>query len=75
MKTLTVKIPDELSKKLRQEARRTGMSVSEMVRKALNREAASGVPNFSEMAAPYCGMFSGPKGLSAREGYGSSLHR
>jgi len=75
MKTLTVKIPEALETKLRKKAMTTNQSVSEIVRHALVREMEADAVDFSKLAAPYVGMFSGPADLSTREGYGSRESR
>jgi len=71
MKTLSVKIPEALETKLRSKARAANEPVSEIVRRALIREMEADTADFAKLAAPYCGMFSGPSDLSNREGYGS----
>ena len=75
MKTLTVKIPEHLETKLRRKAQASNQSVSEIVRHALAREMEADAVDFSKLAAPYVGMFSGPEDLSTREGYGSRESR
>ena len=42
MKRTTVKLPDELDARLRQEARRCGMTVSELTRTAIEEHVGSG---------------------------------
>ena len=75
MKTLTVKIPEALEIKLRNKAKAGDEPVSAIVRRALAREMETDVADFSKLASPYRGMFSGPPDLSTREGYGSPEHR
>jgi predicted transcriptional regulator len=75
MKTLTVKIPEALEAKLRDKAKAANQTVSEIVRRALAREMEADAVDFSKLAAPYAGMFSGPADLSTREGYGSRESR
>ena len=75
MKTLTVKIPEAMETKLRNKAKAAKQPVSEIVRRALAREMESDTVDFSKLAAPYVGMFSGPADLSTREGYGSHESR
>ena len=70
MKTLTVKIPESLEAKLRRKAKAGNEPVSVVVRRALTREMEADAVDFAKLAAPYCGMFSGPADLSTREGYG-----
>lgn len=66
MKTLTVKIPEALEIKLRNKAKASNQPVSEVVRRALMREMEADAADFSKLAAPYRGMFSGPADLSTR---------
>jgi hypothetical protein len=75
MKTLTVKIPEALDTKLRNKAKAGNEPVSAVVRWALAREMEADVVDFSKLAAPYRGMFSGLVDLSTREGYGSRESR
>jgi predicted DNA-binding protein len=42
MKRTTVKLPDELDARLRQEAKRRGMTVSELTRTAIEEHVGSG---------------------------------
>lgn len=72
MKTLTVKIPEELDEKLRRKAQAANEPVSALVRRALMRDLDSDAVDFASLANPYRGMFSGPADLSTREGYGNS---
>lgn len=71
MKSLTVKIPEELEATLRRKAKAGKVPVSAIVRRALVREMEADSADFAKLAAPYLGMFSGPADLSTREGYGS----
>ena len=75
MKTLTVKIPEALEIKLRSKAKASNQFVSEVVRRALMRELEADAVDFSKLAAPYRGMFSGPTVLSTHEGYGDRESR
>jgi hypothetical protein len=75
MKILMVKIPEALEAKLRLKAKAANQPVSEIVRRALVREMEADAVDFSKLAAPYAGMFSGPADLSTREGYGSRESR
>ena len=72
MKTLTVKIPEALEATLRRKAKAGKVPLSAIVRQALTREMEADTADFAKLAAPYCGMFSGPADLSTREGYGSA---
>jgi predicted transcriptional regulator len=71
MKTLTAKIPAELEVRLKHKAKTGKETVSQIVRRALVRELESDAADFAAIAAPYTGMFRGPKDLSTRKGYGS----
>lgn len=71
MKTLTVKIPEDLETQLRKKAKAGKEPVSAVVRRALAREMEADAVDFAKLASPYLGMFSGPADLSTREGYGS----
>lgn len=75
MKTLTVKIPEDLETQLRNKANASKESVSVIVRRALVREMEANAVDFAKLATPYRGMFSGPADLSTREGYGSRESR
>jgi hypothetical protein len=75
MKALTVKIPEALEIKLRNRAKAANEPVSVIVRRALAREMEVDAVDFSKLATPYLGMFSGPADLSTREGYGSRESR
>ena len=75
MKALTVKISEALEAKLRNKAKAANEPVSAIVRRALDREMEADTVDFSKLAAPYRGMFSGPTDLSTREGYGSCESR
>ena len=70
MKTVTIKLPEALDKKLRQHAKAKKQGLSEILRGALERELECG-SDFASLAAPYRGMFKGPFDLSEREGYGN----
>lgn len=70
MPSVTVKLPVALDKKVRAAARRRGEKISVLARRAIEREVASGGPDFATLAERYKGMMRGPKDLSSREGYG-----
>jgi len=74
MKTVTIKIPDSMNEKLRKRAAEQQERFSDTVRRALAREL-DGNADFSSLAAPFQGMFKGPKDLSTREGYDRSDSR
>ena len=71
MPSLTVKLPAALDKKLRAVAQKRGEKISELARRAIEKEVSGGAPDFAALAAKYKGMFKGPRDLSEREGYGS----
>ena len=71
MPSLTVKLPGTLDKKLRAAAQKRGEKISTLARRALEKEVSAAAPDFAQLAAKYKGMFTGPRDLSAREGYGS----
>ena len=50
-------------------------SFSDLARRALHRETEEHEVNFAHLAAPYRGMFQGPRTLSTREGYGNKNDR
>jgi Arc/MetJ-type ribon-helix-helix transcriptional regulator len=75
MKTVTLKIPDSLDAKIRRAVGRRGESFSDIARRALARETEEGETDFARLAAPYRGMFKGPRNLSSREGYGNKNDR
>ena len=75
MKTVTLKIPDHLDVKIRRAIARRKESFSDLARRALARETEEIGTDFTRLAAPYRGMFKGPRDLSSREGYGDQNHR
>lgn len=65
--TLTVRLPEDLLKRLREKSRRTGLPMGRMVRESL--EAAL-EPNVNQAWRKYAGMLTdGPPDLSSRKGY------
>jgi Arc/MetJ-type ribon-helix-helix transcriptional regulator len=75
MKTVTLKIPDNLATKIRRAITRRKESFSDLARRALAREIEEHEVDFARLAAPYRGMFKGAHDLSAREGYGDKDNR
>jgi predicted transcriptional regulator len=75
MKTVTLKIPDGLDRKIRQAITRRKERFSDLARRALTREIEEQEVDFARLAAPYRGMFKGDSDLSSREGYGNRDHR
>ena len=65
MKRTTVKIPDELDAKLRHEARRRGMTISELTREALDAHLG-GPPDRPYLRAMSGSFNSGGANLAAR---------
>lgn len=75
MKTVTLKISDDLDMKIQRAVARRKESFSDLARRALAREAEEHEVDFARLAAPYRGMFKGPRDLSSREGYGNKDDR
>lgn len=75
MKTVTLKIPESLDSKIRRAIARRKEKFSHLARRALAREVEEHEVDFARLAAPYRGMFKGPRDLSSREGYGNKNHR
>lgn len=67
--TLTVRLPEDLLKRLREKSRRTGLPVGKVVRESL--ETTLGKEN-EPVWLKYAGTMSGPKNLSSRKGYSRS---
>jgi Ribbon-helix-helix protein, copG family len=65
MKTITVKLPDELATWLSQRARKLNRPQSDLVREALQRvsEGTGGV-SCHDLFSDMCGVIDGPKDLS-----------
>ena len=66
--TLTVRLPEELQKRLREKSRRTGLPVGRIVRESLESMLEKDEPAWMK----YAGTMTGPKDLSARKGYSRS---
>ena len=65
MKTITVKLPEQLAAWLSRRAQELGRSQSEMVRDALQHvREGSGGASCHDMLADVCGSIEGPKDLS-----------
>jgi len=64
--TLTIRLPEDLLERLREESRRTGLPVGRVVRQSLETAL-----NKAKTPAwmRYAGTMSGPKDLSSRKGY------
>ena len=85
MKTLVLRIPDDLARELEAEAKKSHLTKSEIARRRLiaagsmNQEAGSGFDLIADLVGSVEG---GPADMSARkkeylksEGYGKSRHR
>lgn len=70
MKTVTLKIPENLDAKIRRAVAQRKESFSTLARRALAREVEEGEVDFVRLATPYRAMFAGALDLSSREGYG-----
>jgi hypothetical protein len=66
--TLTVRLPEDLEKRLREKARRTGLPIGRIVRDSLEKALDKDEPAWMK----YAGTFTGPKNLSSRKGYSRS---
>jgi hypothetical protein len=64
-KTISVKVPGSLSAKLATIARKRRVSVSVVVREALERMDESNLGSFAERGSDFCGRLSGPSDLSS----------
>jgi hypothetical protein len=88
MRTLTVRLPDELAQEIETEARAAGLSKSDVARRRLQqrpRRAVRKPPSFFDLAADIIGSVAGdglPEDFSARKkhhlrerGYGKEHRR
>lgn len=66
--TLTVRLPEELQKRLREKSRRTGLPIGRIVRESLENTLDKNEPAWMK----YAGTFTGPRNLSSRKGYSRS---
>ena len=65
--TLTVRLPEELLKRLREKSRRTGLPMGQMVRESLEAVLE---PDLGQTWRKYAGIVKdGPSNLSSRKGY------
>jgi Ribbon-helix-helix protein, copG family len=67
--TVTVRLSEDLLKRLREKSRRTGLPVGRVVRESL--ESTLG-PENEPAWMKYAGTVTGPKNLSSRKGYSGS---
>lgn len=80
MSTLSLKLPDALSREIEIASKKRGISKSMLVKKAIaqylhsNKNSTALQGSFLELAADFCGIFKGPKDLSTNkehlEGFG-----
>ncbi len=77
MKTLTVKLPEELAARLGRAAQRRGMTKSGFIREAIASHVANGgavaVVSCYDLATDLAGSFSGPTDLSINQKYMDGL--
>jgi predicted DNA-binding protein len=67
--TLTVRLPDDLLKRLREKSRRTGLPMGQIARESLETT----LDNEKEPVwMKYAGTMTGPRNLSLRKGYSRS---
>jgi Arc/MetJ-type ribon-helix-helix transcriptional regulator len=74
MPTVTVKLPETLSRSLDHEARRRGVPKSEVIRESLERTLAESRvkgegPSCLDLVADLVGIFDGPADLSSNKKY------
>ncbi|MFZ9937710.1 MAG: CopG family transcriptional regulator [Luteolibacter sp.] len=74
MHTVTVKLPDQLSRSLEHEARRRGVPKSEVIRESLERTLAESRkkddgPSCLDLVADLVGIFYGPADSSTNKEY------
>ncbi len=69
--TFTIRLPEELQRRLREKARRLGMPVGRVVREFVERGLSHDEPvNSNQAWRKYVGIFKdGPPDLSSRKGY------
>lgn len=66
--TLTIRLPEDLQRRLREKARRTGLPMGRIVCDSLEKTLDKNEPAWMK----YAGTFSGPRNLSSRKGYSRS---
>jgi predicted transcriptional regulator len=69
--TVTLRLPDELQRRLRERSRRTGISVNRIVRDSLEKTLEK-LEKDEPAWMKYAGTMSGPPDLSSRKGYSRS---
>jgi len=67
--TLTVRLDEDLARRLAQEARRCSRSKGEIVRDALQLRLSAKRPSAFDKMAKFCGIMSGPPDLSTNKKY------
>ena len=68
--TLSVRLPEELQRRLREKSRRTGLPIGRIVRDSLQNTLDK--DKDEPVWMKYAGTMSGPKDLSSRKGYSRS---
>jgi len=66
--TLTIRLPEDLQRRLRERARRTGLPIGRIVCDSLEKTLDKDEPAWMK----YAGTLSGPRDLSSRKGYSRS---
>jgi len=69
--TLTVRLPEELQRRLREKARRTGLPIGRVVREFVERGLSQAEPTGNNQAwRKYVGIIKGgPRNVSSRRGF------
>jgi predicted DNA-binding protein len=68
--TITIRFPENLQRRLREKARRTGLPVGRVVREFVERGLAEEQPASNQAWRKYVGIIKGgPKDLSSRKGF------
>jgi len=68
--TITIRLPEDLQRRLRDKARRTGLPIGRIVCDSLTRTLDKDRDEPAWMK--YAGTFNGPRNLSSRKGYSRS---
>ncbi len=68
--TITIRFPENLQRRLREKARRTGLPVGRVVREFVERGLAEDQPANNQAWRKYVGIIKGgPKDVSSRKGF------
>ena len=70
--TLSIRIPEDLQRRLREKARRTGLPIGRIVRDSLEHSLSKDKDKDEPAWMKYAGTLTGPKNLSSRKGYSRS---